>query len=308
MNAIKVQKFFLPFRLVQYVIISVLVSVQMGSPDYMHFPFVLYSVTTLSFSILLFYDKRHNLQNVTYFLIGFQFFLEIVIESGIIHATGNINSQFSVLFILTIISASLIFRLIGTLLLASTVSVAYAIIVWFGFGGGAIPNNSMQALRTIFSVGDSIFYPIFMHILIFFLIAFIAGYLAERLRSRDDELADASIALKKAKLETDDILRNLNSGLLSIDNTGAIIYFNKSAEKILDYKEENIKGMPCTTVFAERMPELAKTLMQGVQKHIAYPRKEISVINTKDESKPVGLSTSVLTEKGNVIRGVIAIF
>ncbi len=308
MNTLKVQNLFLPFRLAQYIILTAIVGVSMEFPDFMHFQFVLYSIATLGFSILLATDKRHNLQNLTSFLIGCQFILEIFIESSIIYTTGNINSQYSILLILTIISASLVFRLIGTLLLASTVSAAYALIIWFGFGGDNVQHLSMKSLQTIFSVGDSIFYPIFMHILIFYLIAFISGYLAERLRKRDIELADASLALQKAKLETDDILKHLNSGLLSIDSTGAIIYFNKAAERILDYKEENIKGVACTTVFSERMPDLAEILMQGIQNHVAYPRKEIFVVNNKNQSKPVGLSTSVLTEKNNQIRGVIAIF
>lgn len=308
MDTLKVQNWFLPFRLVQYIILGAIVGVWMGYPDFMHFQFVLYSVATLGFSVLLATDRHHKLQDLTKFLIACQFLLEIVIESSIIYATGNINSQFSVLLIITIISASLVFRLIGTLLIASIVSVAYALIIWFGFGGDALPGLSMKVLQTIFSVGDSLFYPIFMHILIFYLTAFISGYLAERLCRRDLELADASIALQKAKLETDDILKNLNSGLLSIDNSGAIIYFNKAAEKILDYKEENIKGVTCTIAFSERMPELAEILMQGIQNHTAYPRKEITVVDSTQKSIPVGISTSVLTEKGNQIRGVIAIF
>ena len=202
MTAIKIQNWFLPFRLVQYIILSAIVGIWMGYPGFMHFQFVLYSIATLGFSILLATDKRHKLQDLTLFLIVCQFLLEIAIESSIIYATGNVNSQFSVLLILTIISASLVFRLIGTLLVASTVSAAYALIIWFGFGGVAFPNLSMKAMQTIFSAGDSIFYPIFMHILIFYLVAFISGYLAERLRKRDLELADTSLALQKAKLET----------------------------------------------------------------------------------------------------------
>lgn len=308
MTTVKIQNWFLPFRILQYIILSSIVGIWMGYPEFIHFQFFLYSIVTLCFAILLATDKFHKFHHLTLFLITCQFIGEVVIESSIIYATGNVNSQFSVLLILTIISASLVFRLIGTLLIASIVSAAYALIIWFGFAGVVFPHLSIEAMQTIFSAGDSIFYPIFMHILIFYLVAFISGYLAERLRKRDQELADTSLALQKAKLETDDILKNLNSGLLTIDNNGTIIYFNKAAEKILDYKEEIIKGVVCTTAFSERMPELAEILMQGIEKHKACPRIEISVFSNKKEKIPVGLSTSVLTEKGNKIRGVIAIF
>ena len=308
MKTIEVQKLFLPFRLAQYIILSAIIGMSMGYPDLLHLPFVLYSVATLAFSILLATDKKNNLKQLTVSLIAIQFILEIIVESSIMYATGNINSQFSLLFILTIISASLIFRLIGTLVIASSVSTAYAFMIWFSVGDGQLPHLSMQSLQTIYSVGDSIFYPIFMHILIFYLIAFISGYLAERLRSRDQELASTSLALKKAQIETDDILRNLNSGLLSIDNNGDIIYFNKAAERILDYKEENVKGVLCTKVFSERMPDLAQILMLGITEQIAYPRKEILVVNCQNQKIPVGLSTSVQKDEVDNVRGVIAIF
>lgn len=274
----------------------------------MQFPFVLYSIATLGFAVLLATEKKHQLQRLTNLLILCQFLLELVIESGLIYSTGNTNSPFSVLFILTIISASLVYRLIGTLLLASMVSFGYAFIIWLGFGGEENTELSLRALNTIFSTSDSVFYSIFLHILIFYLVAFISGYLAERLRMSNRELEDASQALKRAKLETDDILRHLISGLLTVDSRGHIIFFNNSAEKILGYKEEDVKGMHCNDVFSERMPDLSKILLDGVEKQIEYPRKELTIITADREEIPLGISTSILLENENQIRGVIAIF
>ena len=286
MKTFEVQKLFLPFRLAQYIILSVIIGMSMGYPELLHVQFVLYSIATLGFAVLLAVDKKQKYQLLTISLITIQFILEIIVESSIIYTTGNINSQFSLLFILTIISASLIFRLIGTLMIASFVSISYSLIIWGSVDGGQLPKLSFKSIQDIYLVGDSFFYPTFMHILIFYLIAFLSGYLAERIRSRDQELATTSLALKKAKLETDDILRNLNSGLLSIDHNGEIIYFNKAAERILDYREENIKGVSCSKVFSERMPELARILMQGITEKVAYPRKEIRVIDQKQRENP----------------------
>ena len=307
-NRIKAQKWFLPFRLAQYILLFSVVVIWLGYPNFMQLQFVLYSISTLCFSILLATEQKHNLKNVTSFIIFCQFFFELMIETSVIYSTGNINSPFSALFILTIISASLNYRLIGTLMTASAVSSAYTFIIWLGFGGVQSAPLSTKAFQTIFSTNDSVFYSIFLHILIFYLVAFISGYLAERLRSSSLELEDTSKALRRAKLETDDILKNLTSGLLSVDIEGNIIYFNRSAEKILGYREEDVKGMSCCSVFSERMPKLAEFLQDGYEKNIAYPRKETDVINIENEAIPLGVSTSVLMENDNQIRGVIAIF
>jgi two-component system sensor histidine kinase PilS (NtrC family) len=299
---------FLPLKLASYVILLTVVAFWMGYPKYLQTPIVLYSVFTLGFTVAIALEKKYRLATIPQILIPIQFLLEISIESGVIYATGNVNSPFSALFLLTIVSAALAYRLVGTLVVASLVSAAYSFIIWFGLSQSADSELSIQALRTIFSTQDFVFYSIFIHILIFYLIAFISGYLAERLSSQDRKLADASRALKRARLETDDILLHLNSGLLTIDAEGNIIYFNRAAERILGYREEDVRGMPCEAVFAERMPSLAHSLMEAIRLGREHPRKEIDIINGERISIPLGLSTSILTEDGSRFRGVIAIF
>ena len=304
----KSQGWFLPLRLATYIILAVVVVLYMGYPGYLHLQFVLYSLFTLGFAVSYALSRRIRLHAVTETLTGLQFLLEISIESGIIYATGNVQSSFSALFLLTIVSAALTYRLVGTLVMASLVSLAYSFIIWLGLGSKGNPSLTIDALRTIFHAEESVFYSIFLHILIFYLVAFISGYLAERLRSQNIKLVDASMALRRARLETDDILRHLNSGLLTIDASGYIIYFNRAAERILGYREEEVKGMPCREVFAERMPELSESLMRCLQGTIDRPRRELAIVDGEGRDIPLGLSTSVLTDEGRELRGVIAIF
>ena len=304
----KSEGWFLPLRLATYIILAVVVVLYMGYPGYLHLQFVLYSLFTLGFAVSYALSRRIRLNAVTETLTALQFLFEISIESGIIYATGNVQSSFSALFLLTIVSAALTYRLVGTLVMASLVSLAYSFIIWLGLGSKGNPTLTVDALRTIFHAEESVFYSIFLHILIFYLVAFISGYLAERLRSQNIKLVDASMALRRARLETDDILRHLNSGLLTIDATGCIIYFNRAAERILGYREEEVKGMQCGEVFAERMPELSESLLRCLQGTIDRPRRELTIINGEAKEIPLGLSTSVLTDEGREVRGVIAIF
>lgn len=299
---------FIPLRLAQYILIFGLFSLWLNFPVTLVPQIIIYSVLTLSFTILLAFDKKQKYSGGTLFIIGAQFIVELVIEAGIVYDTGHINSPFTILFLLTIISAALTYRLIGTLLLASLVSFIYAFVVWIGFDKTTENQLSLQALKSVYTNHDSIFYSVFLHILIFYLVAFIAGYLAGRLRQRDIQLADTSRALKKARLETDDILKHLNSGLLTVDASGRIVYFNRSAEKILGYREEDVKGLLAQDIFNERMPEFATALTDGLDKRIEHPRKEISIFNTDGDKVPVGLSTSILTEENYDLRGIIAIF
>ncbi len=299
---------FIPLRLGSFIILFSVVVLWMRYPGFLHLWFVQYCVLTLALTLLLAFDHRLSLKRITAGVTALQFVFEIVLESGIIYATGSINSPFSALFILTIVSAALAYRLVGTLVVASVVSLAYTFIIWLVLSGTGDQQFSLQALHTIFSVQDKAFYAIFLHVLIFYLVAFISGYLAERLKNQGEQLADTSLALERAKLETDDILRHLNSGLLTIDAQGRIIFFNRAAERILGYREEEVKGMYCMEVFADRMPHLAESLMDGIRRGVAHPRKEIEIVNADSVKIPLGLSTSILTEESHELRGVIAIF
>nr|MBN2276714.1 PAS domain S-box protein [candidate division Zixibacteria bacterium] len=295
-------------RLATYVIISGIVIYWLRYPNLLSFPFFAYSLLTLMLPMLLIAQRWFDLRFLSKAIPLIQIVLEIVIEVGIIYTTGNISSAFSALFILTIISAALVTNLAGTLGVASLVSISYSFVVWFGLTIGGTPGSSTKALQTIFSSDDAAFYNIFLHILTFFLVAFISGYLVERLKSKDRELEDTSKALRQARLETDDILRHLNSGLFTIDRDGRIIYFNRAAEEILGYREEDIKGNDLRDIFSTRMPELVENLLEVLNSEKRSPRSEISITNPAGINIPLGISTSLLIDDDSAIRGVIAIF
>lgn len=299
---------FVLIRLATYVIMFAVVVLWMGYPSFLQLPFILYSGLALSLTLLLAFDRRHQMPNLSAVVTVLHFLFELAVESGIVYATGNIHSPFSALFILTIVSAALVYRLVGTLVAASAVSFAYAVVIWLGLGGFNASTASEGVLRTVFDVQDEVFYSIFLHILIFYLAAFITGYLAQRLRYQDRRLAYASDALRKARLETDDILRHLNSGLLTIDAHGRIIFFNRSAEQILGYRETSVRGLLCQEVFRDRMPNLAGCLSDAIRRHVPQMRREIEIVDADGKTVPLGLSISLLTEEDQTLRGVIAIF
>ncbi len=298
----------LSLRLTTYILVSVIVIYWVRYPHLLSAPFIAYSLLTLSLPILFILRKWMD----TTFLIKAMHFIQILLEMtvvmGIIYITGNINSTFSALFILTIISTALVTNLAGTLVVASLISIAYAYVVWFGLSVYGVPGSSSKALEAIFSSPDAAFYNIFLHVLTFFFVAFVSGFLVERLKSKDRELADASQALKLAKLETDDILKHINSGLLTIDKDGKIIFFNRAAREILGFDGAEARGRDFRDVFYGRMPDLAENLAEVLKTRKQKTRSEIEIIDREGRRIPLGISTSLLIDGNENIRGVIAIF
>jgi len=299
---------FVPLRLATYIVLMGVLVFWTSSPKFLQWTAIIYSVSTLALALGIAYERKHLIGAALKYIIGLQFLLEIAIEAGIIYLTGNLSSAFSAIFVLTVVSASLCYRLFGTVIMASLVSIVYTLSVWLSIAGIPHSSSALLPIWEVLSPGESAFYSVFLHLLIFYLVAFMSGYLAERISDQGERLAHASRELRKAKLETDDILRHLNSGLLTIDPIGKIIYFNRAAEKILGLSEISVRGRNCQEVFSEKMPQFGNALIEAIEDGITHPRKEITIIDSDDNEVPLGLSTSILREGENHIRGVIAIF
>jgi two-component system sensor histidine kinase PilS (NtrC family) len=299
-------RWFLPFRLATYVVLLVVMMFWLHTPGWAQALFVAYSLLTLAMAAASTMSDRIRERWVTPAAVTLQFASELAIESVIVYSTGDINSPYLGLFLLTIVSAALVYDLTGTLVTASASSAAYSAIVWLSrfASDGSLPDQA----NSLWLGERATLYSLLLHLFVFYLVAFISGLLASRLRAQEAQLADTSLALRRARLETDDILRHLNSGLLTIDHFGVIVYFNRTAERILGYTESEVRGMDCTRAFGDRMPVLSSCLMDGIQNGIEHPRREIEILNYQRRALPIGLSTSILKDENGRPRGVIGIF
>jgi two-component system sensor histidine kinase PilS (NtrC family) len=230
-----------------------------------------------------------------------QLVLEIVVETGVVYRTGGIDSSYAVLFVLSILSASIVYQLIGSTVVAGLASLAYASILWF-------ENGLELSLESLFLIGDAAFYKVFLYLCTFFLVAFISGYLAQKLKVKGEELWSASLELDKIKADTDDILKHLKSGLITIDAAGRIAYFNRAAEEILGYSEADVKGRNCRDAFRQRMPQLAERITRVVKFNQENSRGLLYIEDKNKKKIPIGISTSILGDREKGVRGVIAIF
>lgn len=308
MRTAETTNWFVPLRLTSYVIAASVIVVWLRMPQQLQLPLLVYSVFTLLLALAMVLQRRQFWRQSESWIVGLQFLSEIWVESTIVGLAGPLAPPFAGLYLLTIVSAAMAYRLTGTLAIATVGSLGYSLTAIRHWLLEQQQSGLPVELPSILQAPDHLFYTIFLHVLLFYLVAFVAGYLAERLSSQDTALAAASNALRRARLETDDILRHLNSGVISVDSFGQIIFFNRAAERILEYDESEIRGKSCQAVFAARMPELAMTLLDGVGERRAHPRREIEIRSQQNRIIPVGLSTSVLSDEEGRTRGVIAIF
>jgi two-component system sensor histidine kinase PilS (NtrC family) len=302
-------QWFIPLRMAIFLLLFGAAVLPGGSSGNFLKVFLPYSVATLLFLVIAELNRRHARPWLLATIIYVHLITELLVAGVLIQVSGQLTPQYSVLLLLTIISSSLVFRLAGTLAVATMASMIYAFKHWleaFLLGNSVL--GDLQPLGDVFTGNDDLFYVTFLHICTFYLVAFISGYLAQRLQAKEGELSTASQRLERVRLDTDDILQNLHSGLLTLDARGYVVYFNRAAENILGVKQSEVRGRSFMQVFNHRMPEFAERVLSVLKLSQPSLRSEVEVPTTDGKPMPLGLTISVLGDDTDVTRGVIAIF
>lgn len=106
---------------------------------------------------------------------------------------------------------------------------------------------------------------------------------------------------------SESVLQNIVSGIIVIDKSENIIFLNHAAEMILGYKDGDLNGLSCDTVFREIDMEnnwLAFTLKTGC----LSSRQKIYMVRKDGIEVAVGGTTSLLRGDNDEIIGVVGIF
>lgn len=314
------QRWLYAHKLLTYLLVIGSIFFFLGAPDLLRGPVILYSLLTLYLPLTAFWprltfpDPLHRVTLMT------QLILELIIEIGIIYYSGAAFSPFTGLLYLTIISGALTFSLVGALSIATMATFGYLFVSWFT--GHLDPSFSGAAAfwEAIKRAPDDVFFSGFLQALSFYLTAFVAGFFSERLQTQGRQLSDTSRALSRARLQTDEIIQRLTTGLLTIDYEGKALLFNESAETILGLDRDSVIGRDFREIFCGRVSELGQELRLVYETGVSRPRKEVSVTLPDGSVIPLGISTTATSEApgGNaeperagpdlMLRGVIAIF
>ena len=122
--------------------------------------------------------------------------------------------------------------------------------------------------------------------------------MAARLKTSMNEIIDL-------KNFNEDILRNVTSGIITVDCNGRITSFNAGAAKILEYQPEISGGSPAAPV-----PEYLRDTLDDLKTTLEYgsnvQHKELTISRPNQESTYVEINTSLLSSRTGKIFGAIA--
>ncbi len=295
------------FRLVLVTLIlgTVVVLYAGRSPAFPLFP--IYGLLAFTYLISALYWLALKWEIAPVISIYIQLSIDVILATGILYYSGGSESILTLLYLVIIISSSIYLHLGGILYVCSLAVVAYGLLSWLQYHGSMLAPSFFEPDQLPRPPTQS---PInvFLNICFFYLVAFLSGFLAEKLRRKGEELESTSRRLRKVQLDTDDILANMNSGLVTVDGEGIIQHFNRAAEKILGLEASQIKNKPFEQVFGEQNRELGVALNSALERGVVNSRTELMAVSRQGRSMPLGISTTLLGVGEGERGGVIAVF
>ena len=170
-----------------------------------------------------------------------QLLIDTLFVTAIIYSTGGIESIFSFLYILVIITGSIIVYRRGGMIIASSSSILYGLLLDLHYYGVIHPLGPPEAY-TVQHHSSYIFFLILVNITGFYLVAYLSNFLSEQARTSRVELKAKQVDIDKLEILNETIINSITSGLIALDGQNKIILFNPAAEEIFGIKSSEASG------------------------------------------------------------------
>ncbi|MEN8374647.1 MAG: ATP-binding protein [Gemmatimonadota bacterium] len=180
------------------------------------------------------------------FLYG-QVLFDVFMVAGIVHITGGPDSSFAPLFILVIATGSVLLPIPGGILIGALASLLYFtdILWWYT---AAPPAGAL------------------LQIALFAVMALATGFLGDRLRRTGRTLSMVQSELRQLRLETDEIMGEVDTGVFTLDGHGRLAYANPAAEAMLDIRAAEWLNEPVIDLLDARVDGLGGALRRSTKR------------------------------------------
>jgi len=198
---------------------------------------------------------------------------DVLLVTLVVHVTNGSNSPFPALYILVIATSSLLVPAGGGLLVA-----ALGIALYF-------------ADVAIFLRPAAIEPGVWVQVSVIAVVALGIRALSVRLRESGEGRTLLATALEQTRMQAEDILHNIRSGVVTVDVEGRLLYANPMAEHLLGIGVVEHLGEPILGKITEVAPELGDALTRAAMSRIRTTRGEGFVSNVAKRF-PVGVTTT----------------
>jgi two-component system sensor histidine kinase PilS (NtrC family) len=226
-------------------------------------------VLTVCYALIL-RRMRTGFRTLGFVQLGF----DLLISAGLVALTGGISSIFSVLYLLTVISASILMdRKDAFMVLAFAVILIVVQVTSEVFG----------LFWVDVAADDSLLLDILLagitSICAVFLVTLLTGYLTQQLRDVGQRLRMASRDIESLRALNEQIIRSISSGLVTFTGEREIIFVNPAAMSIIGYRRDDLLFSDIANLFPSIVNELSIGGVRHWENEFRRPDGEYRILN-----------------------------
>jgi len=217
-----------------------------------------------------------------------QALFDLALVTTVVHVTEGPNSQFPALYIIVIAVSAMLMPLGSSLLVTTVASMLYVSdIIWW----------HQEALNAAVWLQVAVFVGVFIA----------TGWIASRVRAVGVEREELQQVVHRLRLEASDILGSIQSGVVTVDGAGKLIYVNAAARRLLDIDPVNSTEPVAADVLGSRSRELWNVILETQRRGAKSLRAE-GTVSWEEREFPIGVTTTALDLDSEGSCTVAAIF
>src|SRR5919201_960865 len=228
---------------------------------------------------------RRRLPGPTFLYL--QALFDVVLITTVVHMTGGADSDLASLYVIFIAVTALLMPPANAGLVTLFTGLVYFADVFWGHAG---VNSS-----------------IWIQLGVFALVAVVTAYVASRVNVMGAEREALAAEVRQVQLEADDVLRNIRTGVITVDGDGRLLYANPASEEILGFRAREWLGRTVMPEFARVAPEFWAAVTSTARRGVRLMRVEAKV-HRPDRTFPIGVTTTTLDGPAGTRPRVSAIF
>jgi two-component system sensor histidine kinase PilS (NtrC family) len=215
---------------------------------------------------------------------------DLLVITGLVYISGGIRTGFMLLYPLSVLSGSVLLPKRRGLILAAIATVLYGGILWAVRSELVRPTQGL--LEVLYLPPRTLVYSVFVTAVACGSVALIASYLVENLRTVGERLEVVSGQVADLQGLNDVIVSSIQSGLLTEDAGGHILWVNAVGEGILGRSTAEVRGRATSDVFGSSLLELSAVRARAGSRSLA--RLEVPYRRLDGAVVDLGLSVAPL--------------
>jgi two-component system sensor histidine kinase PilS (NtrC family) len=170
---------------------------------------------------------------------------DLLVETLLVYFTGGLDSPFSFLYLVSIITASMLLYRRGGLLAASGAVILYGVLVDLMYYG-VLPTPTQSLFLPVAWTSSRLYYNMAANFSGFYATALLTSYLSEQLQRTSLELDANRQNLAELRALNQNVVESIPSGLITLSSFGTASFVNPAGAAILQMEPAAILGRHVT--------------------------------------------------------------